>query len=172
MIGWGSQTAKRLVPIAGESNDLLYMPLGVGVVIPPWNFPCAIAMGMTAATLVTGNAAILKPSSDSPLTAWKIFEIFEEAGVPPGVLNFLTGPGGAIGDALVEHPHVRFVAFTGSMEVGIGINERAAKVPKGQIWLKRAILEMGGKDFMILDEDADLDSGVAGGHAVALAFAG
>src|SRR5437016_7165666 len=156
MIRWGSPTAHPLVPNPGESNDLLYIPLGVGVVIPPWNFPCAIAMGMTAAAVVTGNSAILKPSSDSPLTAWKIFEVLEEAGVPAGALNFLPGPGGTIGDALVEHPRVRFVAFTGSMEVGVGINERAARVPKGQIWRKRAILERGGQDFMILDEDADL----------------
>jgi len=170
MIRWGGP--QPLVPNPGESNDLLYIPLGVGVVIPPWNFPCAIAMGMTAAAVVTGNTAILKPSSDSPLTAWKVFEILEEAGVPAGALNFLPGPGGTIGDALVEHPRVRFVAFTGSMEVGIGINERAARVPKGQIWLKRAILEMGGKDFMILDEDADLEAGVAGVYAAAFGFQG
>ncbi|HYR52143.1 MAG TPA: L-glutamate gamma-semialdehyde dehydrogenase [Candidatus Dormibacteraeota bacterium] len=170
MIRWGGP--HPLVQNPGEKNELVYISLGVGVVIPPWNFPCAIAMGMTAATIVTGNSAILKPSSDSPLTAWKVFEVLEEAGVPAGVLNFLPGPGGTIGDALVEHPRVRFVAFTGSMEVGIGINERAAKVPKGQIWLKRAILEMGGKDFMILDEDADLDSGVAGVYAAAFGFQG
>jgi 1-pyrroline-5-carboxylate dehydrogenase len=170
MIRWGGP--QPLVPNPGEANDLVYIPLGVGVVIPPWNFACAIAMGMTAATVVTGNSAILKPSSDSPLTAWKIFEILEEAGVPAGALNFLPGPGGSIGDALVEHPRVRFIAFTGSMEVGIGIHERAAKVPKGQIWLKRAILEMGGKDFTILDEDADLESGVAGVYAAAFGFQG
>ncbi len=170
MIRWAGP--HPLVPNPGESNDLSYIPLGVGVVIPPWNFPCAIALGMTAATVVTGNTAILKPSSDSPLTAWKVFEILEEAGVPAGALNFLPGPGGTIGDALVEHPRVRFVAFTGSMEVGIGINERAAKVPKGQIWLKRAILEMGGKDFTILDEDADLEAGVAGVYAAAFGFQG
>jgi 1-pyrroline-5-carboxylate dehydrogenase len=170
MIRWGGP--HPLVPNPGEKNDLVYIPLGVGVVIPPWNFPCAIAMGMTAATLVTGNSAILKPSSDAPLTAWKIFEILEEAGVPPGVLTFLSGPGGVIGDALVEHPRVRFVAFTGSMEVGIGINERAARVPKGQIWLKRAILEMGGKDFTILDEDADLAAGVEGVYQGAFGFQG
>src|SRR5882762_6189779 len=170
MIRWGGP--QPLVPNPGESNDLLYLPLGVGVVIPPWNFPCAIAMGMTAATVVTGNSAILKPSSDSPLTAWKVFEALEDAGVPPGALSFLPGPGGTIGDALVEHPKTRFVAFTGSMEVGIGINERAAKVPKGQIWLKRAILEMGGKDFTILDEDADLEAGVAGVYAGAFGFQG
>jgi 1-pyrroline-5-carboxylate dehydrogenase len=170
MIRWGGP--HPLVPNPGESNDLVYVPLGVGVVIPPWNFPCAIAMGMTAATIVTGNTAILKPSSDAPLTAWKMFEILEEAGVPAGALNFLPGPGGVIGDALVEHPRVRFIAFTGSMEVGLGINERAAKVPRGQIWLKRAILEMGGKDFTILDEDADLEAGVAGVYAGAFGFQG
>jgi 1-pyrroline-5-carboxylate dehydrogenase len=170
MIRWGGP--QLLVPNPGEADELFYIPLGVGVVIPPWNFPCAIAMGMTAATVVTGNSAILKPSSDSPLTAWKIFEILEEAGMPAGALNFLPGPGGTIGDALVEHPRVRFIAFTGSMEVGIGIHERAAKVPKGQIWLKRAILEMGGKDFTILNEDADLESGVAGVYAGAFGFQG
>ncbi len=170
MIRWGG--AQPLVPNPGESNALEYIPLGVGVVIPPWNFPCAIAMGMTAAALVTGNSVILKPSSDAPLTAWKMFEILEEAGAPAGALNFLPGPGATIGDALVEHTRVRFIAFTGSMEVGIGINERAAKVPKGQIWIKRAILEMGGKDFTILDEDADLEAGVAGVYAGAFGFQG
>jgi len=172
MLRWGSPTAHPLTPNPGEKNEMVYIPLGVGVVIPPWNFPCAIAMGMTAATVVTGNTAVLKPSSESPLTAWKVFEILEEAGVPAGVLNFLSGPGGVIGDALVEHPRTRFVAFTGSMEVGLGINERAAKVPKGQIWIKRAILEMGGKDFTILDEDADLAAGVEGVYQAAFGFQG
>ena len=161
-----------LTPYPGEVNVWEYIPLGVGVVIPPWNFPCAITMGMTAAALVTGNSVILKPSSDAPWIAWKVFEIFEEAGVPPGVLNFLTGPGGSIGDALVEDRRTRFVAFTGSMEVGIGINEKTARVAKGQIWLKRAILEMGGKDFTIVDEEADLDSAVAGVYAGAFGFQG
>jgi 1-pyrroline-5-carboxylate dehydrogenase len=170
MLRYGGR--QPLTPHPGEHNDYKYIPLGVGVVIPPWNFPCAIAMGMTAATLVTGNTAILKPSSDSPLIAWKIFEIFEEAGVPPGVLNFLTGPGSAIGDALVEHPRVRFVAFTGSMEVGTGISEKAARVQKGQIWLKRAILEMGGKDFTIVDEGADLEAAVTGVYLGAFGFQG
>ena len=161
-----------LTPFPGEHNQLLYIPLGAGVVIPPWNFPCAIAMGMTAAAIVTGNTVILKPSSDAPLTSWMIYEVLEEAGVPPGVLNFLTGPGGAIGDALVEHPQVRFVAFTGSMPVGIGISEKAAKVREGQIWIKRAILEMGGKDFTIVDEGADLDAAVSGVYAGAFGFQG
>jgi len=170
MIRYGDR--QPITPLPGEHNALEYLPLGVGAVIPPWNFPCAIAMGMTAATIVTGNTAILKPSSDAPLTAWKIYEIFEEAGVPPGVLNFLTGPGGTMGDALVEHPRVRFVAFTGSMPVGIGISERAARVPQGQIWIKRSILEMGGKDFTIVDEDADLDAAVPGVYSGAFGFQG
>src|SRR5439155_3407068 len=170
MMRWGGP--QPLTPNPGENNELVYIPLGVGVVIPPWNFPCAIAMGMTAATIVTGNTAVLKPSSDSPLVAWKLFEILEEAGVPAGVLNFLPGPGGSIGDALVEHPRVRFVAFTGSKEVGVGITERAAKVRQGQIWIKRAILEMGGKDFTILHEDSDLEAGVKGVYAGAFGFQG
>ncbi len=170
MIRYGDR--QPITPYPGENNQLVYIPLGVGAVIPPWNFPCAIAMGMTAATVVTGNTAILKPSSDSPLTAWKVFEVLEEAGVPPGVVNFLSGPGGMMGDALVEHPQVRFVAFTGSMEVGIGISEKAAKVQKGQIWIKRAILEMGGKDFTIIDEGVDVDTAVNGVYAGAFGFQG
>ena len=170
MIRYGDR--QPITPLPDEHNRLEYIPLGIGVVIPPWNFPCAIAMGMTAATIVTGNTAILKPSSDAPLIAWMIYEVFEEAGVPPGVLNFLTGPGGAIGDALVEHPRVRFIAFTGSMPVGTGISERAARVQPGQIWVKRAILEMGGKDFTIVDEGADLPSAVAGVYAGAFGFQG
>jgi 1-pyrroline-5-carboxylate dehydrogenase len=161
-----------LTPYPGEHNIYEYVPLGVGAVIPPWNFPCAIAMGMTIAAAVTGNTAVFKPSSDAPLVAWKLFEILEEAGVPPGVVNFLPGPGGAIGDALVEHPRVRFVAFTGSKEVGIGISERAGRVPPGQVWLKRAILEMGGKDFTIVDEGADLQAAVNGVYAAAFGFQG
>lgn len=170
MIRYGDRQPITALP--GEHNRYEYIPLGVGVVIPPWNFPCAIAMGMTAAAIVTGNAAILKPSSDAPQIAWKIYEIFEEAGVPPGVLNFITGPGGSIGDALVEDPRVRFIAFTGSKEVGLGISERSAKVGPGQIWLKRAILEMGGKDFTIVDGGADLDSAVDGVTAGAFGFQG
>ena len=170
MIRYGA--AQPVTPNPGEHNTLEYIPLGVGVVIPPWNFPCAITMGMTVASIVSGNATILKPSSDAPLIAWKIFEILEEAGVPPGVLNFLPGSGGTVGNALVEHPRTRFVAFTGSMEVGIGISERAGRVAKGQIWIKRAILEMGGKDFTIVDEDADLESAVNGVNAGAFGFQG
>ncbi len=170
MIRYGDR--QPITPFPGEHNVYEYIPLGVGAVIPPWNFPCAIAMGMTAAAIVTGNAVILKPSSDAPLIAWKLYEVLEEAGVPAGVLNFLSGPGGAIGDAMVEHPRVRFVAFTGSKEVGIGISEKAAKVQPGQVWIKRAILEMGGKDFTIVDEGADLDAAVTGVYAGAFGFQG
>ena len=170
MIRYGDR--QPLTPNPGEHNTLEYIPLGAGVVIPPWNFPCAITMGMTVASIVTGNATILKPSSDAPLIAWKIFEILEEAGVPAGVLNFVTGSGGTLGNALVEHPRTRFVAFTGSMGVGIGISERAGRVAKGQTWIKRAILEMGGKDFTIVDEDADLDAAVAGVMSGAFGFQG
>jgi 1-pyrroline-5-carboxylate dehydrogenase len=170
MLRWGGP--QPVTPFPGEVNDFIYIPMGVGAVIPPWNFPLAITTGMTVAAIVTGNTVVLKPSSDAPFIAWKLFEILEEAGVPPGVVNFLPGPGGAMGDALVEHPRVRFVAFTGSKEVGIRIHERAARVPAGQIWLKRMVLEMGGKDFTIVDEAADLDSAVLGVAAGAFGFQG
>ena len=170
MLRWGGP--QPITPYPGESNEYRYIPLGVGAVIPPWNFPLAITTGMTVATFVTGNTVVLKPSSDAPFIAWKLFEALEEAGVPPGVVNFLPGPGGAMGDALVEHPKVRFVAFTGSKEVGIRIHERAARVPQGQIWLKRMVLEMGGKDFTIVDEGADVEAAAAGVFAGAFGFQG
>ena len=170
MIRWGGP--QPLTPNPGESNEYRYISLGVGAVIPPWNFPFAITCGMTVAGVVTGNTVVLKPSSDAPLIAWLLFEILEEAGLPPGVVNFLPGPGGAMGDALVDHPRVRYIAFTGSKEVGLRIHERAAKVPPGQIWLKRMILEMGGKDFTIVDDDADLDAAVSGVYAGAFGFQG
>lgn len=148
-----------VVPFPGEENELRYIPLGVGIVIPPWNFPGAIMGGMTAAAIVAGNTVVLKPASTSPVIAAQFFRILvEECGLPAGVVNFLPGPGGAMGDALVDHPKTRFIAFTGSKEIGIRINERAAKVQPGQIWLKRTILEMGGKDSIVVDETADLDA--------------
>ena len=148
-----------VVPWPGEENEMRYIPLGVGIVIPPWNFPGAIMGGMTAAAIVTGNTVVLKPASTSPAIAWQFFKILtEECGLPDGVVNFLPGPGGAMGDALVDHPLTRFIAFTGSKEIGIRINERAAKVNPGQKWLKRTILEMGGKDSIVVDETADLDA--------------
>lgn len=150
--------AQEVVPYPGESNELHYIPLGVGVVIPPWNFPLAILVGMTTAALVAGNTVVLKPASASPTIAAQFVAIMnEECQLPPGVLNFVPGPGGAMGDALVDHPLTRFIAFTGSKEVGLRIFERAAKRQPGQNWLKRTILEMGGKDAIVVDESADLD---------------
>jgi 1-pyrroline-5-carboxylate dehydrogenase len=156
----------------GETGKLVYIPLGVGVVIPPWNFPLAILAGMTSAAVVTGNTVVLKPSSDSPLIAWRFMEVMQEVGLPAGVVNFVSGPGGAVGDTLVLHPKTRFVSFTGSKEVGIHINESAAKVQPGQIWLKRVVAEMGGKDGIIVDRGVDLDEAVEGTVASAFGFQG
>ena len=130
-------TPPPLTRIPGEENLLEYIPLGVGAVIPPWNFPLAIMAGMTMASVVTGNTVVMKPSSDAPTIAYKFFEILEEAGLPPGVVNFMTGSGAEVGDVVVDHPKTRYVAFTGSKEIGLRINERAAKVHEGQLWIKR-----------------------------------
>jgi 1-pyrroline-5-carboxylate dehydrogenase len=163
---------QRLTPVAGERNYLRYIPLGVGVVIPPWNFPLAILAGMTLASVVAGNTVVMKPSSDSPTIAYRFFQALEKAGLPPGVANFLPCPGGTVGDVLVEHPRTRYVAFTGSKEVGLRINERAAKTSPGQIWVKRVIAEMGGKDSIVVDSDTDLDSAADGVTASAFGFQG
>lgn len=141
----------------GERNRFEYIPLGVGVVISPWNFLFAIMAGTTVAAMVTGNTVLLKPASATPVIAYKFMEVLEEAGLPKGVINYIPGPGGEVGDYLVEHPRTRFISFTGSKEVGVRIFERAAKVQKGQIWLKRTILEMGGKDTIVVDKEADLE---------------
>jgi len=161
-----------VVPYPGEENRIEYIPLGVGAIIPPWNFPGAILAGMTSAALVTGNTVVLKPSSDSPATAHVVVSILEEAGLPPGVLNLVTGSGAAIGDALVEDPRIRFISFTGSMEVGLRINQLAAKLQPGQIWIKRVVAEMGGKDATIVDKDADLDQAAQGIVTAAFGFQG
>jgi 1-pyrroline-5-carboxylate dehydrogenase len=163
---------QSVVPMKGEKNFLVYVPLGVGAVIPPWNFPAAIAAGMTAASLVTGNTVVLKPSEESPLAAAKVVEILYEAGVPREALNFITGPGETAGDALVKHPKTRYIAFTGSKEVGLLISEAAGKRVPGQIWIKRAVLEMGGKDAIIVDEEADIDSAVEGVALSAFGYQG
>jgi 1-pyrroline-5-carboxylate dehydrogenase len=160
------------IQLPGERNELIYIPLGVGAVIPPWNFPFAIMAGMTAAAIVTGNTVILKPSSDSPTIAAKFVEVLEEAGMPGGVVNFCPGSGATFGNAIVEHPKTRFIAFTGSKAVGLDIHERAAKARPGQIWIKRTILEMGGKDSILVCSDADLDAAVDGVVAAAFGFSG
>lgn len=147
-----------LTPYPGEQNELYYIPLGVGIVIPPWNFPLAITVGMTVAAVVAGNTVVLKPSSDSPVIAAKFVELLQEAGLPPGVVNFLPGSGSKIGDFIVEHPKTRFIAFTGSREVGLRIFELSAKTSPGQIWMKRLVAEMGGKNAMVIDETADLEA--------------
>jgi len=164
--------AKAPVQLPGEHDQLFYIPLGVGAVIPPWNFPCAIMAGMTLASIVCGNTVILKPSSDSPTIAAKFFQILEEAGMPEGVVNFCPGAGGSFGDAVVAHPKTRYIAFTGSREVGLRINKVAAESTPGQMWIKRTILEMGGKDAIVVDADADLDSAVEGVAAAAFGFQG
>jgi 1-pyrroline-5-carboxylate dehydrogenase len=156
----------------GERNELHYIPLGVGAVISPWNFPFAIMAGMTAASIVAGNTVILKPSSDAPTVAAKFVEVLEEAGMPPGVVNFCPGSGAAFGNAIVEHPKTRFIAFTGSKKVGLEIHERAARAQPNQIWVKRTILEMGGKDSILVCADADLDAAVEAVVASAFGFSG
>jgi 1-pyrroline-5-carboxylate dehydrogenase len=164
--------AEPVVQLPGERDRLFYIPLGVGAVIPPWNFPSAIMAGMTLASIVCGNTVILKPSSDSPTIAAKFVELLEEAGMPEGVVNFCPGAGGSFGDAVVAHPKTRYVAFTGSREVGLHINKSAATQGPGQIWIKRTILEMGGKDAIIVDSDSDLDAAVEGVAQSAFGFQG
>jgi len=163
---------KTDVQLPGEHDSLRYIPLGVGAVIPPWNFPCAIMAGMTLASIVSGNTVILKPSSDSPTIAAQFVELLGEAGVPDGVVNFCPGSGATFGNAIVAHPKTRYIAFTGSREVGLDINQRAAQPVPGQIWIKRTILEMGGKDAMIIDADTDLDAAVEGVAQAAFGFQG
>jgi 1-pyrroline-5-carboxylate dehydrogenase len=164
--------AKPVVQLRGEHDELRYIPLGVGAVISPWNFPLAIMCGMTMASIVCGNTVVLKPSSDSPTIAAKFFELLEESGMPQGVVNFCPGSGTTFGNGLVEHPKTRFIAFTGSRDVGLDINVKAADLRPGQIWLKRAILEMGGKDSIIVDADANLDAAVEGVAVSAFGFQG
>jgi len=162
-----------ITKIEGEDNDLVYIPLGVGAVIPPWNFPLAIMTGMTTAAVAAGNCVVLKPSSDSPWIAYRFFALLEEAGMPAGVVNFLSGGGGEVGDPLIQHPRIRFISFTGSKEVGLHINEEAAKTQKGQLWIKRVVAEMGGKDAIIVDrETKDLDNAAAAVVASAFGFQG
>lgn len=156
----------------GERNQYGYIPLGAGVIISPWNFPLAIMAGTTVAAIVTGNTVCLKPSSATPVVAALFVEVMEEAGLPPGVLNFIPGSGSEIGDYLVEHKDIRFISFTGSRDVGVRIYEKAAKVHNGQIWLKRVISEMGGKDTIVVDKEADLDLAAQAIVSSAFGFSG
>ncbi|WP_347940708.1 L-glutamate gamma-semialdehyde dehydrogenase [Peribacillus simplex] len=153
-------TLKDGVPVQsrpGEFNRYDYIPLGVGIIISPWNFPFAIMAGTAVAAIVTGNTILLKPASTTPIVAAKFVEVMLEAGLPAGVLNFVPGSGAEVGDYLVDHPKTRFISFTGSRDVGLRIYKRASEVNEGQIWLKRVIAEMGGKDTIVVDKEADLE---------------
>ncbi|MCY0900155.1 MAG: L-glutamate gamma-semialdehyde dehydrogenase [Firmicutes bacterium] len=162
----------ELTPLADEDDVAFYQPLGVGVIIPPWNFPLAILTGMASAAVVAGNAILLKPASPTPVLGALFVEIMEAAGLPPGVVNFVPGDGGAIGDYLVQHPLTRFVSFTGSRDVGLRINRLAAEPQPGQRWIKRVVAEMGGKDAIIVDETADLEAAAEGMVQSAFGFQG
>ncbi|HZN62936.1 MAG TPA: L-glutamate gamma-semialdehyde dehydrogenase [Planctomycetota bacterium] len=161
-----------LVRVPGEKNRLEYIPLGMGVVIAPWNFPNAILCGMVSAALVAGNTVVMKPASAAPLIGYKVFEILKAAGLPDGVLNFVPAAGGEVGDYLVDSTLTRWIAFTGSRDVGVRIYERAAKVHPGQKWLKRVVAEMGGKDAIVVDDDADLEEAATGAVQAAYGFQG
>ncbi len=163
---------QTVTPYPGEENTLEYLPLGVGVVIPPWNFPLAILTGTAVGPVVAGNTVVLKPASNTPVIAYMFMEIMQEAGLPPGVINFLPGSGGEIGDFLVGHPLVHFINFTGSRDVGLHINSLAARIAPGQKWIKRVAAEMGGKNAIIIDEECNLDEAVAGVITSAYGFSG
>lgn len=152
----------------GETNESWLQPIGAGVVIPPWNFPLAILVGMTVGPVAAGNTVVLKPASNTPLVGWGFMQAVEEAGIPAGVVNFLPGPGSEVGDTLVDHHRTRFINFTGSKEVGLRIAQRSSVVHEDQKWMKRSYMEMGGKDALIVDETSDLDA--AADDAVRSAF--
>ncbi len=158
--------------VPGETNRYLYRPRGVGVILPPWNYPLAILTGMLSAAVVTGNTAILKPSSQTPVIAARFVRLLREAGLPDGVVNFLPGSGSEVGEYLVRHPGVDFIAFTGSQEVGTRINRLASEIRPGQHHIKRVIAEMGGKNAIIVDAGADLDDAVTGTLASAYGYQG
>jgi 1-pyrroline-5-carboxylate dehydrogenase len=170
MLRWAQEQPVTPSPMP-EKNSFEYIPLGVGAIIPPWNFPLAIMAGMTTAAIVAGNTVVLKPSSDSPTIAAKFIEVLEEVGLPAGVVNFVTGSA-ATGNALVTHPKTRFISFTGSKQVGLHINEHAAKTQPGQIWIKRVVAEMGGKDAIIVADDADIDAAATGIVQAAFGYQG
>jgi RHH-type proline utilization regulon transcriptional repressor/proline dehydrogenase/delta 1-pyrroline-5-carboxylate dehydrogenase len=164
--------APRRRDVAGETNFTEPIPRGVAVVIPPWNFPLAIPTGMTAAAVAAGNAVVLKPAGQSPVILWHLRRALSDAGLPAGVVNYLPGMGSEIGPVLINHPDVDMVAFTGSREVGLLINRQAADTPPGQTHVKRVIAEMGGKNAIVIDDDADLDEAVVGVIASAFGYSG
>ncbi len=161
-----------LTQLPGERDQMVYLPLGAGMVIPPWNFSLAILAGMTVAALVAGNTVVIKPSSETPVIAHKFAEVLLAAGFPPRSVQLCVGSGGVTGDTLVEHPRTRFIAFTGSRDVGLRIHELAAKPRYGQIWIKRVSVELGGKDAIIVDRDADLESALTGVVQSAFGYSG
>jgi 1-pyrroline-5-carboxylate dehydrogenase len=155
-----------------EKNSFEYIPLGVGAIIPPWNFPLAIMAGMTMSAVVCGNTTVLKPSPDAPTIAYKFMEVLEEVGLPAGVVNFVVGSGTKVGELIVNSPKTRFISFTGSKAVGLHIYEQAAKTQPGQRWMKRVVAEMGGKDAIIVCDDADIDAAALGTVQAAFGFQG
>lgn len=170
LLRWAGEQPVTKVP--GEETHFEYIPLGVGAIIPPWNFPLAIMCGMTLSAVVTGNTTVLKPSPDAPAIAYKFMEVLEEVGLPKGVVNFVAGSGTKVGETLVQSSKIRFVSFTGSKAVGLHIYETAAKTPKGQNWMKRVVAEMGGKDAIVVDAEADLDSAAMGVVQATFGFQG
>ncbi len=171
MLRWGDEQPITPSPLP-EKNSFEYVPLGVGAIIPPWNFPLAIMAGMTMSAVVTGNTTVLKPSPDAPTIAYKFMEVLEEIGLPKGVVNFVVGSGTKVGEIMVNSPKTRFISFTGSKAVGLHIYEQAAKTQPGQRWMKRVIAEMGGKDAIVVCEDADLDAAALGTVQAAFGFQG
>lgn len=163
---------RKMLQLKGEKDTLRYFPNGVGLIVAPWNFPFAILVGMTSSAIVTGNTVVVKPSSDSPALAALMMDIWETVKLPKGVANFVTGSGGEVGDYLVAHPEIKFISFTGSREVGVHINELAAKHQNNQKWIKRVIAEMGGKNAVIVDSEADIDEAVKGIIAAAFGYQG
>jgi len=161
-----------LLHFAGEENESFYIPLGAGVTIAPWNFPMALMTGMTVGAIVVGNTVVCKPAEDTVVSLAKVFDIFVEAGLPSGVVNYLPGVGREIGTYLVSHPRTRFINFTGSLAVGAGINESAARLAKGQKWFKRVFLELGGKNAILVDETANLDEAANGVIQSAFGYSG
>jgi 1-pyrroline-5-carboxylate dehydrogenase len=162
----------HLKHVPDEKNQLKYIPLGVGFIVSPWNFPFAICVGLTVSAVVTGNTTVVKPASLTPIIAYKFVEIMDEVGLPKGVINFIPGDSSQMGDFITGHPKTRFISFTGSKDVGLHINELAGKTAKGQKWIKRVNAEMGGKDGIVVDETADLDAAAQSIVSSAFSFQG